>query len=300
MVDLNSTTNLERKLIYVYLSYCVTPCSWVGIYADNCELTKKYPEEQLLGTSISALLFALILFWILSPEITVLSFIVSFISGIFWSFGQLLQFKGIAASSVAKAMPISNGTQLVGATLFAVLVFREWQTVTAVIIGVVAVILILIGVVMTGFQKRGNHITESVSFHVYGIVILSSFFLTLYVVTNQLFDVTGFSIILPQAIGMLTCAIGINLAKKTAISRKNVTFNLMTGLSWSIANLGMFLATAVLGVATSFSISQACVIVATIGGILIFKQKKSPLEWTFILSGILLIMVGVVFLSLLK
>ncbi len=55
----------------------------------------------------------------------------------------------------------------------------------------------------------------------------------------------------------------------------------MTGLSWSIANLGMFLATAVLGVATSFSISQACVIVATIGGILIFKQKKSPLEWTF-------------------
>ncbi|ENI9078210.1 GRP family sugar transporter [Listeria monocytogenes] len=282
-----------------YLIALLPVLGW-GFMPIIANLRKSTSEEQLLGTSISALLFAFILFWILSPEITVLSFIVSFVSGIFWSFGQLLQFKGIAASSVAKAMPISNGTQLVGATLFAVLVFREWQTVTAVIIGVVAVILILIGVVMTGFQKRGNHITESVSFHVYGIVILSSFFLTLYVVTNQLFDVTGFSIILPQAIGMLTCAIGINLAKKTAISRKNVTFNLMTGLSWSIANLGMFLATAVLGVATSFSISQACVIVATIGGILIFKQKKSPLEWTFILSGILLIMVGVVFLSLLK
>ncbi|HAC4190001.1 TPA_asm: sugar uptake protein [Listeria monocytogenes] len=283
----------------IYLIALLPVLGW-GFMPIIANLRKSTPEEQPLGTSISALLFAFILFWILSPEITVLSFIVSFVSGIFWSFGQLLQFKGIAASSVAKAMPISNGTQLVGATLFAVLVFREWQTVTAVIIGVVAVILILIGVVMTGFQKRGNHITESVSFHVYGIVILSSFFLTLYVVTNQLFDVTGFSIILPQAIGMLTCAIGINLAKKTAISRKNVTFNLMTGLSWSIANLGMFLATAVLGVATSFSISQACVIVATIGGILIFKQKKSPLEWTFILSGILLIMVGVVFLSLLK
>ncbi|EAF5667087.1 GRP family sugar transporter [Listeria innocua] len=283
----------------IYLIALLPVLGW-GFMPIIANLRKSTPEEQLLGTSISALLFAFILFWILSPEITVLSFIVSFISGIFWSFGQLLQFKGIAASNVAKAMPISNGTQLVGATLFAVLVFQEWQTVTAVIIGVIAVILILIGVVMTGFQKRGNHITESVSFHVYGIVILSSFFLTLYVVTNQLFDVTGFSIILPQAIGMLTCAIGINLAKKTAISRKNVTFNLMTGLSWSIANLGMFLATAVLGVATSFSISQACVIVATIGGILIFKQKKSPLEWTFILSGILLIMVGVVFLSLLK
>ncbi|EUJ43097.1 putative sugar uptake protein [Listeria riparia FSL S10-1204] len=166
--------------------------------------------------------------------------------------------------------------------------------------GILAVILILIGVVMTGFQKRGNHIAESVSIHVYGTVILSSFFLTLYVVTNQLFHVTGFSIILPQAIGMLTCAIGINLKGKSTISSKNVAFNMMTGLSWSIANIGMFLATAVLGVATSFSISQACVIVATIGGILIFKQKKKLLEWGFILSGIVLIMIGVVLLSMLK
>ncbi|MBC1493200.1 GRP family sugar transporter [Listeria booriae] len=283
----------------IYFIALLPVLGW-GFMPIIANLRKSTPEEQLLGASISALLFAFVLFWILSPEITGLSFIVSFVSGIFWSFGQLLQFKGIAASSVAKAMPISNGTQLIGATLFAVLVFQEWQTVTAVVIGIFAVILILIGVVMTGFQKRGNHITESVSIHVYGIVILSSFFLTLYVVTNQLFHVTGFSIILPQAIGMLTCAIGINLAKKSTISSKNVAFNLMTGLSWSIANLGMFLATAVLGVATSFSISQACVIVATIGGILIFKQKKNLLEWGFIISGIVLIMIGVVLLSMLK
>ncbi|MFI4757323.1 GRP family sugar transporter, partial [Listeria monocytogenes] len=119
----------------IYLIALLPVLGW-GFMPIIANLRKSTPEEQLLGTSISALLFALILFWILSPEITVLSFIVSFISGIFWSFGQLLQFKGIAASSVAKAMPISNGTQLVGATLFAVLVFREWQTVTAVIIGV--------------------------------------------------------------------------------------------------------------------------------------------------------------------
>ncbi|MBC1331653.1 GRP family sugar transporter [Listeria booriae] len=283
----------------IYFIALLPVLGW-GFMPIIANLRKSTPEEQLLGTSISALLFAFVLFWILSPEITGLSFIVSFVSGIFWSFGQLLQFKGIVASSVAKAMPISNGTQLIGATLFAVLVFQEWQTMTAVVIGIFAVILILIGVVMTGFQKRGNHITESVSIRVYGIVILSSFFLTLYVVTNQLFHVTGFSIILPQAVGMLTCAIGINLAKKSTISSKNVAFNLMTGLSWSIANLGMFLATAVLGVATSFSISQACVIVATIGGILIFKQKKNLLEWGFIISGIVLIMIGVVLLSILK
>lgn len=285
--------------MFIYFVALLPVLGW-GFMPIIANLRKSTPEEQLLGTSISALLFACILFWFVSPEITITSFIVSFVSGIFWSFGQLLQFKGIAASSVAKAMPISNGTQLVGATLFAVLIFHEWQTASAVVIGIFAVLVILVGVVMTGFQKRGNQIKESVSIHVYAIVILSSFFLTLYVVTNQLFHVSGFAIILPQAIGMLTCAIGINLAKKSAISRKNVAFNLLTGLSWSIANLGMFLATAVLGVATSFSISQACVIVATIGGILIFKQKKSPLEWTFILSGIGLIMGGVVLLSLLK
>ncbi len=34
------------------------------------------------------------------------------ISGIFWSLGQLMQFKAIQIASVSKVMPISNGSQL--------------------------------------------------------------------------------------------------------------------------------------------------------------------------------------------
>lgn len=66
----------------IYLIALLPVLGW-GFMPIIANLRKSTPEEQLLGTSISALLFAFILFWILSPEITVLSFIVSFVSGIF-------------------------------------------------------------------------------------------------------------------------------------------------------------------------------------------------------------------------
>ncbi len=36
-----------------------------------------------------------------------------------------------------------------------------------------------------------------------GVVLLSSLFLSLYVVTNQIFLIEGYRIILPQSVGML-------------------------------------------------------------------------------------------------
>jgi glucose uptake protein len=283
-----------------YLIALLPVLGW-GLMPIIANLKKSNPEEQLLGTSISALFFSVLLFIILKPEISFLSFCVSFISGVFWSIGQLLQFKGIKLSSVSKAMPVSNGTQLTFTTLFAVLIFKEWKTTNMVLIGIMAILIIIIGITITSYQKKHSQITESATLSVYLIISLSSLFLALYVVTNQLFSVSGYTIILPQSIGMLCSAIIIYVfSHKGTINISNISFNFITGLSWSIANLGMFLTTIKLGVATSFSISQACVIVATIGGIFIFKEKKSRVEWIIIISGISLIMLGVTLLSLLK
>lgn len=109
-----------------------------------------------------------------------------------------------------------------------------------------------------------------------GVVLLSSLFLSLYVVTNQIFLIEGYRIILPQSVGMLiTSSIIVKYFSKEIVYRENVLFNLITGILWSIANLGMFITTNTLGVTISFSISQSCVIVATLGGIIFFKEKKN-------------------------
>ncbi len=134
-----------------------------------------------------------------------------------------------------------------------------------------------------------------------GVVLLSSLFLSLYVVTNQIFLIEGYRIILPQSVGMLiTSYIIVKYCSKEIVYRENVLFNLITGILWSIANLGMFITTNTLGVTISFSISQSCVIVATLGGIIFFKEKKNKKEWLAIFIGIILIMSGVFMLSIIK
>ncbi|EUJ30678.1 Putative glucose uptake permease [Listeria grayi] len=280
--------------------FALLPVLGWGFMPILANLRKSTPEEQLLGTSISAFLFAVVATLIVLPAFTVTSFVISLCSGIFWGIGQLLQFRGIRLSSVSTAMPISNGSQLLFATLIAVLFFHEWKTAGQVGVGILATCLLIIGVIMTGFKKQNQTVKEAVPWQVYQTILLSSLFLSFYVVTNQAFHITGFSIILPQSVGMLIFAFAVNYFKAKRPIYKNVRFNLLTGLSWSIANIGMFLATITLGVATSFSISQACVIIATLFGIWIFKEKKAPIEWSFILTGILLIMASVVLLGMMK
>ncbi|HGH0538562.1 TPA: GRP family sugar transporter, partial [Clostridioides difficile] len=120
-------------------------------------------------------------------------------------------------------------------------------------------------------------------------------------VTNQIFLIEGYRIILPQSVGMLiTSSIIVKYFSKEIVYRENVLFNLITGILWSIANLGMFITTNTLGVTISFSISQSCVIVATLGGIIFFKEKKNKKEWLAIFIGIILIMSGVFMLSIIK
>ena len=65
------------------------------------------------------------------------------------------QLSSVAFLGVSKAVPLSTGMQLVSTTLFGVMVFKEWQTMTVILIGSCAILLIIAGVVMTSLgQKR--------------------------------------------------------------------------------------------------------------------------------------------------
>ncbi|WP_313468242.1 GRP family sugar transporter [Carnobacterium sp.] len=283
-------------LTYVTASLPILGWGFMPIIAN---LRKSSPVEQLLGTAVFAFIFSIIISLIMRPEITLISFTVSFISGVFWSIGQLFQFKGIQLSSVSKIMPLSNGSQLIFISFTSVLLFQEWTNSKMFMIGTLSIVMIVIGILCTNYQQR--NIVESNQYNAYGWTLLSSVFLMLYVLTNQLFSIEGYQIILPQSIGMIIASSIIYLHYfKGHFSFSNLSYNLITGFSWSVANLGMFLTTIQLGVATSFSISQSCVIVATLGGIIFFKEKKTCKEWLSILLGIVLIMLGVFSLGSLK
>lgn len=113
--------------------------------------------------------------------------------------------KSIDLMGVSRTMPISTGLQLVSTTLFGVIVFHEWSTTISVILGVLALVCIIIGVILTSLQSEEEKNAEQAGNFKKGIIILliSTVGYLVYVVVIRLFKVDGWSALLPQAVGMV-------------------------------------------------------------------------------------------------
>ncbi|MEK5260050.1 GRP family sugar transporter [Paenibacillus sp. FSL L8-0663] len=271
-----------------------------GVMPILAHITKASPREQLTGTVIGAVLFCLCLYTIHPTSLTPIHFVVSFISGIFWAAGQLLQFQAFQKVSVSIAIPVICGLQLIGTTLFAALILGEWITGYQYAIGVSSLLCILAGVLLTSYQGKSTGLPKPLPVPIIIMLVCSGLALSSYVVINQFFHISGLSVILPQSLGMLCSAMAMNLKGKKRLRFSLVVRNLSTGLVWSIANLALFISNGLIGMAASFPISQASIAIACVGSILIFKEKKSPQEWIGILVGITVLMIGVGMISMLK
>lgn len=53
-------------------------------------------------------------------------------------------------------MPVSTGMQLVGTTLFSVIFLGEWSSMTQIIFGLIAMILLVTGVALTSLKAKMN------------------------------------------------------------------------------------------------------------------------------------------------
>ncbi|WPM84801.1 GRP family sugar transporter [Apirhabdus apintestini] len=88
------------------------------------------------------------------PHISATAFLFSFISGAFWAFGQINQYKAFAVIGVSRAMPISTGLQLASTSLLGVLAFGEWPATVTRYIGLLAVTIIIVGIILTTWQQK--------------------------------------------------------------------------------------------------------------------------------------------------
>ena len=88
----------------------------------------------------------------------------------------------------------------------------------------------------------------------------------------RLFNVSGWSALLPQAIGMVIG--GVLLTFKHKPFNKYAFRNIIPGLIWAAGNMFLFISQPRVGVATSFSLSQMGIVIATLGGIFILGEKN--------------------------
>lgn len=108
-----------------------------------------------------------------------------------------------------------------------------------------------------------------------------------YTVVVNLLKVDAQAMVLPQALGMVAGASMFALGKDAF--KKESFKNIITGLVWGTGNLCMFQATAMIGLAVSFSLSQTGIVISTFGSILLFRrtqnEKRNGLCYSWFIDG---------------
>lgn len=253
--------------------------------------------NQTLGITIGSLLFAIVMSFINPPEWNTLIWIVGIISGIGWAFGQLFQFNSVKEMGVSKTVPISTGLQILGNTVFAVVVFKEWNTTSTIILGVVAIIFLLAGVLLTSNGDSKGKNEGSMKKGIVYLIISTAGYVS-YVIVVRWFDIDGWSAILPQAIGMFIAAFLLSIKQKPF--NKYAGRNILTGIMWATGNIGLLLANPKVGVAIAFSFSQMGIVISTLGGIFLLGEKKSKKQMMYVIVGCILVIAGGVMIGFTK
>lgn len=76
--------------------------------------------------------------------------------------------------------------------------------------------------------------------------------------------------------------------------------NILPGSIWAAGNMFLFISQPKVGVATSFSLSQMGIVIATLGGIFILGENKTKRQLVGITVGIILIILSAILLGLAK
>lgn len=254
--------------------------------------------SQTVGMTIGALFFATIMYAFTTPTLTLTVMIVGFISGLFWALGQVNQLKTVEKLGVSTTVTISTGMQLVATTLFGVIVFGEWSTTTTIIMGTIAIILIVVGVIFTSLDDKENAQPPGQLKKGIMTLIISTFGYLVYVIIIRWYNIDGWAAILPQAVGMFVGAVVLTFKHKPF--NKYAVRNILSGLLWGIGNLFLLLSLTRVGVAISFPLSQTGIIISTFGAILFLGEKKTKRQMIFIALGSALIIGGAVLLGMTK
>lgn len=256
------------------------------------------PVNQILGATVGTLIFALCFAFIQGMRLpTGANLIFSLISGIGWSFGQIITFKAFGLIGSSKAMPITTAFQLLGASLWGVFALGDWPGILNKIIGFTALLVILVGAQMTVWsEKKEKQYARNLRKAVI-LLLIGEIGYWAYSAAPQATDISGMQAFLPQAIGMVIASIiyaFINMKGGNAFIEKVSWKQIVSGFFFAFAALTYLISAQpdMNGLATGFVLSQTSVVLATLTGIYFLNQRKTLKELIVTIIGLILIIVA--------
>lgn len=248
--------------------------------------------NHVLGFGLGAVVMGLLVQFIFQPAaISWQTFLIAFVSGAFWAFGQSGQVRGYEIIGVSKTMPISTGLQLVGTSIIGVVAFGEWPGLTNKLFGFLAIAILIAGAYLTSVEpKDGSSAGNQNMARGLQVLTFTSIGYWAYSVAPRLVNAGGLSIFLPQMLGILAGAIIYTLVvRREAFKEKESWLSGFVGIIFGIASLAYIFSAQANGVTIGFILTQLNVVIATLGAVFILREKKNPTQMRLTYIGLLLI-----------
>lgn len=258
--------------------------------------------NQLVGAAYGQFFVGIVIYLFTRPQISLYDFIWPFLGGAAWAIAQLFQFMSFEKMNVSTAMPISTGLQLIEIPLAGVIFWGDWGSPEAKLLGFMSIGLLIIGTCFTSF-KDGTVERPKMDYKSgLTLLIVGSLGYTACSVFPNITHVSGLVGVMPQTLGMgiggLALGLLVQIKNKDKVLLSNFTFkSVIIGLAGGLGTLAYLTSLNVNGVANAFPLTQMNVIVSTIGGILILKERKNKKELIFTLLGLGLIIVAAVIIG---
>lgn len=264
---------------------------WGLIPIISGKIHNSKPMNEIYGTGLGAVIIGIIFALMVHQNISIGIFLLAIVSGIGWTVGQIGQFISFTNIGVTKTMPISAGLQLIGSCLIGGLLFHEWNSPKAIILGIVALVLMIGGVGLTSLSKAQDGSNRIKDFL---LLLFTSIGFWIYASFPKTVKVSGKGLFLPQMLGILLGAVIYLLFSKkaAAFSEKASYWNIITGFSFSIGACAYIFSVEENGVVSAFIYSQIAVVIATLGGMYILGDRKHGKDLIFTLIGLTLIVIG--------
>jgi len=228
--------------------------------------------EQLLGTSVGGVISAIILQLIFHYDYSLTDFLLYFVSGVCWSVGQGGQYWGYGALGVNNAVPFSTALQIIGNSLIGGWVFGEWVGWHDSVLGVIALLIILAGVMIS---NGVIHVSRK-DLGAYAMLVITCVGYWGYSGFPHYAVAKGLNGFLPQTLGMMAGALTIYVVGRKRIPGQDPwgLRNITSGFIFAVAAGTYLMSLSLNGLVNGFVLTQLNVVVATLLGGVVMKEAN--------------------------
>ena len=283
-----------------YLFLFIPAIGWGLMPLFVAGVKKSNIYHQIVGSVLGAFLFGVVVTLIKRPAFNMTSFLLAMVAGAAWVVGQCGQYYSYSKIGVSETMPLSTGLQLIGVPLVGALIFGEWASTQAKLFGFLGILALVVGVAFTSLTDKGT--AEGNKQNQTSTMIILALTTLGYITSSSIpkaLKGDGVMIFLGQTIGMMIATfIYLVATKQLKVLKEKESYQVIpAGVIFAIAALSYIISVQMNGVNLAFVMSQLCVVISTLGGIVFLHEQKTKKGYIYTAIGLVLIVAGAVLTS---